>query len=462
MALFRIFATKDGHSKTFLYNNLTSELTHESGKPVLPEPEFKREWGTASVTSPENPAGKVSPRTLKISLGLSCNYECEYCSQRFVPRAAESNHKELDSFIAGLDQWVTTPPERVEFWGGEPLVYIKTLKPLVAAIKSKYPDARLSVITNGSLLTPEINEWIDESGMHVGMSHDGPGQHVRGPDPLDNPDTRAAVLDLYRRLRPQDRMSFNSMLNRQNTSRVAITKFFVELTGDQHVPIGEGSIVDAYDEGGTELSIRPEEHGTLRRKLFTEIRDGKAPNFVVVHQKLQDMVGSLQQRRPASAVGQKCGMDNPEAIAVDLRGNVLTCQNVSSVGTNPAGQSHAIGHVNDLAAARLDTASHWSTRQECTNCPVLQVCKGSCMFLSGALWETTCDNAFTDSVPYFAAGIEITTGYVVQRVEGPHRADRHNLWDVSDNRKSSKVIPIRPVRDYPSNGHQFITLGGLR
>lgn len=441
MAKFEIHATRnDGLATVLYYDNMTSELTWQNGTPVLPQPKA-RNWRVAPTTSKETPVGKRSPDVLKISLGLSCNYECEYCSQRFVPRSEEANHGELDNFMAGLDAWVTKPPSKVEFWGGEPLVYIKTLKPLAEAIKAKYPMADLSVITNGSLLSKETNEWLDRMGLFVGLSHDGPGQHVRGPDPLHDPVKKAAILDLYKRLRPKNRISFNTMMNRQNMSRAAVVKFFVELTGDPDVPIGEGSLADAYDEGGTALALRPNEFGHYRRQMMDELRSGQILNFVTVTAKMRGFIDSLRTRRPASATGQKCGMDNPGAIAVDLRGNVLTCQNVSAVATAPNGESHKIGHVSDLEAVKLKTATSWNSRDECPKCPMLQICHGACMYLEGPLWETTCNNAFSDSVPVFVATIEHLTGFKAFKIVGPHRKDRHDLW-LNEQAPPRRVIPI--------------------
>lgn len=450
MPQFRVETERPDGSRgpVLLYTTETSELIDAAtGANVAPQIAVARDETPAFATSRETPAGKTTPRVLKVSLGLSCNFECEYCSQRFVPRAAETNPGEVEGFISGLDSWVTAPPERVEFWGGEPFVYIKTLRPLLAAIRAKYPEAMLTVITNGSLLSPEINDWIVESGLHVGISHDGPGQHVRGPDPFADPESRAAILDLYRRLRPLDRISFNAMINRENVSRAAVVDFFVALTGDPDVPIGEGAFVDAYDEGGASLSLRPEEIVDYRRRAFAEIRSGRARNFNVVREKVAAFVNSVRTRRPSSIIGQKCGMDDPDKIAVDLKGNVLTCQNTSAVSTSPSGESHRIGHVSALDEVRLTTATHWSKRDECSVCPMIHLCAGACMFLSGPLWERTCDNAYSDAVPAFAAGIEFLTGAIPVRIVGPHRADRHDLWRaVEAARPRPRVIPINVVR----------------
>lgn len=446
---FIIHTIKPGTDEraVYFYDNATSAFVDASGQPVA-QPQAVAPRFQAPAVSRETPLGKTSPRVLKISLGLSCNYECEYCSQRFVPRADETNPGDVDAFIAGLDGWVKSPPETVEFWGGEPLVYIKTLRPLAEAIRAKYPNAVLSVITNGSLLNGDTNEWLDRMGFQVGISHDGPGQHVRGPDPLQDTEKRAAILDLYARLAPKKRISFNAMVNRSNVSRAAIQRYFVELTGDPMVPIGEGSVVDAYDEGGVAQSLRADELHGFRNLAFHEIRTGQAANVQAVHSRVASFINSIRTGRPASTVGQKCGMDKAENISVDLRGNVVTCQNVSAVSTAPNGEAHKIGHVVDMAGVKLNTSTHWSKRKDCPNCPMLQICQGSCMFLEGPLWDRSCDNAYSDAVPIFAAGIEFLTGSVPIFIDGDFRDDRKDIFGMVNGvpeTKPKRVIPINAI-----------------
>jgi len=430
---------------TLRYDNQTSLLTDSlTGQPVVKSFASLPSNKQVFATSKDTPARKDSPRILKISLGLSCNYECEYCSQRFVPRAAETNPAEVQSFIDGLDEWVTFPPERIEFWGGEPLVYIKTLRPLAQLLRSKYPSAHFSVITNGSLLNVEVNEWLDVMGFSVGISHDGPGQHVRGPDPLDDPEKRAAIMDLYQRLAPKGRVSFNAMLNRSNISRAAIQRFFTDLTGDSEVMIAEGAFVDAYDPGGLALSLPPSEAHEFRRSSFQEIRQGKADRVSGARDRVASFINSLRLQRTASSVSQKCGMDSTEAIAVDLRGNVLTCQNVSAQSTAPNGESHRIGHVSSLASVTLRTATHWSKRDECPKCPVLHICKGACMFLEGPLWEASCNNAYSDALPIFASGIEFLTGLVPVFIDGDLPEDRKDVFGLTQTKPTGDEVTRKP------------------
>ncbi len=431
MAKFTIYSLNpsNGQTKVFHYDNTDSSLLDDSGESVVSviDKQIVRDELPRRI-SIDLPGRKISPRILKISLGLSCNYECEYCSQRFVPRASETNPGDIEDFMTGLDSWITTPPEKIEFWGGEPLVYIKTLVPLAERLRVKYPLTQFSIITNGSLLNSELNEWLDRMAFTVGLSHDGPGQFVRGPDPLEDPQKRAAILDLYKRLAPQGRMSFNAMMNRNNMSRAEVTSFFIALTKDPMVQIGEGGFVDAYDEGGYASSLRADEFYKYRNIAFSDIRTGKASNFGVIRNKVASFVNSLRLKRPSSSLGQKCSMDREDNIAVDLTGNVLTCQNTSVASFAPNGKSHQIGHVSNLVDVQLTTSTHWSHRSECPKCPMLQICQGACMFLEGSLWDTTCDNSYSDAVPVFASAIEFLTGYIPVLIEGDFRQDRKDLF----------------------------------
>jgi uncharacterized protein len=423
---------RDGASeRRFIYDNETSTLTHEDGRRATQKWKCEHEPQPVRRTSRDDPNGKLAQvRVLKIQLGLSCNYSCEYCSQRFVPHGENGVPADADKFVRNLDLWLDGVPTQIEFWGGEPFAYWKTLKPLAELLREKFPQTFFLVITNGSLLTKEINDWLVELDFNVGISHDGPGQFVRGPDPLEDPEQRKHILDLFNRLSPRQKISFNSMLNRKNTDRAAIQEFFRDLLGHGNFSIGEGGFIDPYDEGGVETSLHTHAEALAFRNLALEqIRGLQAEKFIVVGQRMREWSNSIKSERDADVLGQKCGMDRPDTIAVDLKGNVLTCQNTSTSARAPNGESHHIGHVSRLDAVKLKTATHWAHRDDCASCPVLQMCKGSCMFLEGPLWDKACNNSFNDHIPFFAAAIERLTGYLPYRIESATLPpERSLLW----------------------------------
>ena len=463
MAKFKITAwhpIKD-ETRFINYDTLTSELTWEDGTPIIPSSQ-KYSNATEQVKIHK---GKRDLRVVKIQLGLSCNFECDYCNQRFVPHADSTNPDDVTPFVENMSTWYEGGEDglgsgtKFEFWGGEPLVYWKTMKPLAEQIRKKYPNSDFGVITNGSLLDKEKNEWLENLGFSVSVSHDGPGQFVRGPDPLEDPDSKAGIIDLYKRLAPSHKFSFNSMINSKNISRVDIeaffTKFVVNEIGTEYLKylgIGEGTFVDAYDEGGLANSLLDEEEDVKFRNIsLNDLRSGNALRFGTIHQKVNGFIDSIKDGFPSTMLGQKCGMDQPDQVAIDLNGNVITCQNVSTVSNNPSGISHHIGHVSDLNSVDIKTGTHWSDREECPNCPVLHICKGACFFLTGPLWEASCNNAFSDNITVLTVAIEtITGGYIPGYIEGPQRADRKDIyWWINGKpeitRKAKKIIPIVAV-----------------
>lgn len=419
----------------FFYDNAVSVLEDSSGRVIVDDTARQRlgdaEWGTAQITNPKNPLGKIAEvDTLKIQLGLACNYSCGYCSQRSVPRAEEGAPEKVEKFIRNLDSWLRGEPRKIEFWGGEPLVYWKSLRPLGEALRDKFKSSRFQMITNGSLLNAEINEWLDRLGFCVGLSHDGPGQKARGPDPLDDPEKRKWVLDLWSRLGPRGRMSFNAMTHMGNLDRGATEAFFEKFLGTKDFILGQGDFVDAYDEGGAAASPRTrEEHLLFRRTAMRSIREGKSARTDIVGKRIDEWVNSISTHRPSSALGQKCGMDRLDSLAVDLSGYVITCQNVSAAAVAPNGRPHALGHVSNLEAVKLRTSTHWSLRPDCSSCPMLQACKGSCMFLEGDLFRQSCDNAYSDNLPTFAAAVEKLTGFLPFRIIGEDLPEeRMDMW----------------------------------
>jgi uncharacterized protein len=478
--IFEIQAQKQNDpndKKVFYYDNMKNILKDEHGIVIeysdIQKPQ-KKEFTNFNKDVPLKKSRTVGH--LKIQLGLSCNYSCDYCSQRFVERPKETNKKDIEDFMAKLDNLEFSEDMGlvVEFWGGEPLVYWKTLKPLAEAVKEKFKHWKtkphFSIITNGSILTDEMIDWLMMMDFQVSISHDGPGQFVRGPDPFDDPETKEKILGFYRMMtRLKKPFSFNSMLNKQNMSRKAIYDWFVNLTGDENVQLGEGSIVDAYEEDGIVNSLTTkEDHFTFRRQAFGEIyqTDGNI-GFKGVILKMADFAQKVLTHEEAIYLNQKCGMDGENVLAVDLRGNVITCQNVSAVETSKNGEPHLAGNLDNFDDVEITSSVHWSNRKECPSCPVLHLCKGACMFLDEKFWDISCANSYSDNVALFALTfVKLTDGYIPTLIKGDGLPlERQDIWGTIYEHKEEpkkKVIPIKFVAEQVGEIDQVPVYGKSR
>lgn len=461
MANFTITTIKPGteEKRNLIYDSSVSTLIWEDGTPVISNAK-KSEL----IHQQDLDIGKRNLSTIKIQLGLLCNFECEYCSQRFVPHGDQTNLNDIKPFVDNMSKWYHGGLDglgqgtTIEFWGGEPFVYWKTLKPLTEQLHLKYPNLKFLTITNGSLLDFEKLDWLEKYDFNLAISHDGPGQYVRGPDPFEDNDSKQSILEAFKRFAPLQKISFNPMINAKNISRHSIELFFEKFIRDnlgedwlQYLAFGEGSFIDAYDAGALESSlINDDLQIRFRNDSFKELREGKVNRFNSINKKVDMFIKSIEDGNLFESLRQKCGMDREENIAVDLNGNVLTCQNVSPVSVNPSGISHHLGTVEDLESIVIKTGTHLKDREECPKCPVVHICKGACFFLTGSLWETTCNNSYSDNIVIFTAAIEIMTGYLPIHIDGPLREDRKDMfWWVhgkpENSSKSKKIIPITAI-----------------
>jgi uncharacterized protein len=460
--IFEIHAERSADDKKiFYYDNMTNVLKDADGK-VFEYPQIPEQNGKEFISFDKNTPLKKSKliKHLKIQMGLSCNYSCDYCSQKFVERAPETSKKDIDTFLEKLEVLEFDEKEglKIEFWGGEPFVYWKTMKPLAEALKEKFTTwvrkPQFSVITNGSILSDDIIDWLMMMNFSVSISHDGPGQPVRGPDPFDDPEQKERLIGFYRMMtRLRKGISFNPMMNSKNKSRKAVYDWFVDMIGDPNIQLGEGGIVDAYDEDGVTNSLQTkQEHFEYRRLSFSDIYTTQGQiGFVNIISKINGLVHNILTHSNAKYLGQKCNMDDEHSLAVDLRGNVMTCQNVSALETSKNGESHFGGTLQDYDNVEIKSSTHWSNRKECSGCPVLHICKGACMFLDKKFWDISCANAYSDNVSLFALAIEAITGYIPTLIKNDELPlDRQDIFGTIFEHKEDvkkKIIPIKVVTE---------------
>lgn len=109
--------------------------------------------------------------------------------------------------------------EALVFTGGEPLLYLPTIKEI---LKITAPLLHKRIYTNGSLLTQEIVDYLNENQVEVTISHDGRmTEYLRGRDVLTEKD----LLDLIRQI---NTLSIMSVITNKNTDIIDNYNYIVE------------------------------------------------------------------------------------------------------------------------------------------------------------------------------------------------------------------------------------------
>lgn len=98
---------------------------------------------------------------LSIYLGSRCNAGCLYCHRE------ESDNERID-LEAIAHKIETLHPMKINFFGGEPLLYFDT----ICAIYERFSDIRYQITTNGILL-PKYKDYLLSHDFGIVLSYDG-------------------------------------------------------------------------------------------------------------------------------------------------------------------------------------------------------------------------------------------------------------------------------------------------
>lgn len=123
-----------------------------------------------------------------IYLGDDCNFKCKYCYHYSIQGDEPLESYEFnEEFAHSLIEKYSNTDDVLVYFGGEPLMYLDTIMKFEKILKGH--NIRRSIISNGSLLTPEIVKyWNNDPLMSFTLSYDGKNtNYLRGYDVLDNP-----------------------------------------------------------------------------------------------------------------------------------------------------------------------------------------------------------------------------------------------------------------------------------
>lgn len=411
---------KPAAEEIYLYDNQTNEVFDAAGEVV----DFTKvkDWGSLpwpmKPRSPDFYSKEVPIRfkerrlkVLKIQLGLACNYHCSYCLQAAFRDKTPEFPSEIvvDSFFEKIDKaGITLAPDgKIELWGGEPLVYWKTLVHLIPKLRAKWgPDVVISMVTNGSLLTSAMVDFLMSYKIHVAISHDGPGFSLRNDvDPLTVPKTKMAWLYLLdRSIEAGIPMGFNVVLTKNNTDLRALQAFF----RDQFSPRAGFGIEGIVSYSGAE-SDGGRFTAEDARKLDTSVFDvllTEPELWPSLDEKVRDIIARLVYRVPAETMPGRCNNVNDRVLVTDLAGRITGCQSW------PA-SAFPVGNLSDYDGFCNDHYAHWKARTRCPHCLVLASCKGGCPQLTETAHQACCENEFIFNMALFGVAWYRLTGKIL-------------------------------------------------
>lgn len=389
-----------GTRESFLYDNITSCLYTQNGSPVLSFP------NKGVIRKNDNFDRAVyhkkirQLRNLKIQVGLGCNLACRYCGQRNYVDTSErsvpiipirpNREPNIETFLVRLREQVDSV-NSVVLLGGEPLLYMHRLVPLVRGLRASWPDARISTITNGTLLTREIADWLVDNRIHLFVSHDGPTSSLyrTGKNCFSDTtclDAMRHYVDRSRREKLGLNLQISVVITPENTRLSDLQPWFEERL-KRPCSLSFESIVRLNKK--TRDSVRPFDSTSLGT-LAVEVQkaflnpDSGLKSFI---SKADAVASRLIARTDLRTLRFGCDVAQENVLSCDLFGNLLAC------APYPADKT-AYGEIEDSTNALCDVLIPWDGRNtmRCADCPFLVSCLGGCAFQTNENHAISCMN----------------------------------------------------------------------
>lgn len=300
---------------------------------------------------------------INLFLGHKCNFNCSYCLQSF--NDDDYLHQDDIDIEKLVNQLTIEVKERtinkIAYWGGEPLLYFKTIKKIQDMFISKgvyFKQKR--ILTNGSLFTDEIVDYFNKMDIHVGISiHEDFGTPKWDMIKKLN---RWSVIYLYTGNQPDfDLHNKVDLLEKFLGRKVFPYMHWVRATDN------------CQDEDYfTEETL--EKHKTYLYKLADMRLSGDNIAYGLLQPHITKMLQKLEQ---ANFNGSMC--INNRILTIDLYGNKFSCHH-SPVKENYIGNLFK-GEVNlpntNIVNAK-ETQMHFTKTNECVNCNIRAWCRGNC------------------------------------------------------------------------------------
>ena len=312
--------------------------------------------------------------TVFLILGRGCNLSCRYCLQHDL---VDSLPAEVDPRVPAFIRRLVARQGslRLQLYGGEPLVYMGTVRQLVDQLADLRGQLTWTMITNGRLLDDATVDWCNDTLDGVAVSWDGPASTVtRGYDVVAQ--RRAQLL----------------RLRRLTLSGVVSAAAY---------PLSILSGVDTFDEAyvarqGVHVNVNldellsvTDEHPELGRIDFDELRrqvevicaayeahvlHGRA----ISHAQLTWVTRKVRNLRHGVRCGvgtrARCG-NGYTVLNLDMAGYLYACHNTSlRVGSvdDPWDQVHANVVAADATPTHAPVCALCDARWMCQNgCPLV-------------------------------------------------------------------------------------------
>lgn len=290
-----------------------------------------------------------------------CNLSCPYCYEK-NKRKQVMEFKCIEKILSVFGNKM----EKVQFFGGEPLLQKDFIKNAHNTLYSFNPKIKFSIITNLLLLDDSFISWMNSVHLdHVGVSWDGFGDLGRYGYDIQKSEL---VLDKINKLQNSN-IKFSVRMTVSETKIEDLKRSYNYLV-ERKIPFEIEPVFD-YSKNDISNNIR-----NVLINFYNEINVGNLGEYHSIKRLLQ----SGMFKYYGCAAGR-------HSVSVDTNGDIYDCHRMIPNRNNFIGN---IYEIND--ATEINNEKYYkykcNLREECAKCDYRYLCGGGCVYSHS---ENYCD-----------------------------------------------------------------------
>ena len=321
-----------------------------------------------------------------ITLGFDCNFNCKYClqdegyCQSRVPEKSPGLSQKLLNFLDNYNH----ENVRIRFWGGEPLLYLDSIKQIVKRYGEKF---KYGMVTNGSLLTEDIINYFEKNNITFAVSHDGEAtEYTRNTDVLKNKKIKNLLLNT------SSFTNFSSVYSAANSNHRKLFEFFQEQGfGDKNLQVDM-----MYNTGDAKKQIElanidEEKYAESLKEMFLTYKENVEKPASPEKEREWEQVYWMIERLGKRLSGKDEQYENVRVqcracktvLNLDYDGNVYICHN----------STYKLGTVDSTDEEIFEQYKKYLREKytpKCKTCEIYEYCPGACLLLTEKGQEQYC------------------------------------------------------------------------
>ncbi len=330
---------------------------------------------------------------VSVIVNLHCNFRCRYCYEGNQKGSSFMSEETADQLIAFIKKRFQPDMTRLtlDFYGGEPLLSVGLIRYITGGLKPFIENQgavfEMTLVTNGSLLTPKIVERLLPLGLkRAKITIDGPPE----------------IHNYFRPYR-SGRASFDTIIHNvkqcANLIKIGLNGNFTRKNYRQFPALFDH--LEAHH-------LTPEKIYRLSFSPVLQVNDEFSAGFCggcasCNETWLAEAVSFLRQEilnrgyRTDKISPSLCMVDVDNSFVVHYDGSLYQC--VALIGHEAYASGDVWSGMKDYS--RQYHLDHWRHNKECLECSYLPLCFGGCRYMAlqreGYMGEVDCVKDFFDN-----------------------------------------------------------------